>query len=59
MNQERDRRINYKYWLMSSSRECLLIATRSAYARGWSSPVNLVIYRRKVWRRITRNRQLP
>lgn len=59
MNQERDRRINYKYWLMSSSRECLLIAARSAYALGWSSPANLVIYRRKVWRRITRNRQLP
>ncbi len=44
---------------VNSSRECLLIATRSAYARGWSSPVNLAIYRRSTWRLITEDRKLP
>ena len=52
-------RINNRYWLMSASRESLLIPLCSAYQRGWSFPVNLSIYRRHVWKIATENRVIP
>jgi len=39
--------------------ESLMIPICSAYKMGWSSPVNLAIYRRSTWRLITEDRKLP
>lgn len=52
-------RVDYKYWLLSAQRESLLIPIMSATRKGWSNPVNLVIYRRMKWMEITKNRKLP
>lgn len=53
-----NKRLDYRYWLMSASRECLMIPICSAYRKGWHSPVNLAIYRRYMWRQITQHRKL-
>ena len=52
-------RLDYRYWLMSASRESLLTPVREACQRGWSHPVNLAIYRRHAWKIATKNRVIP
>jgi hypothetical protein len=54
-----NKRVDYRYWLMCASRESPMIPICSAYKMGWSSPVNLAIYRRSTWRLITEDRKLP